>query len=461
MRKSIITFFLAAFLLVSFLAFSKEKADIDEKSIIKYITQLSSDELEGRKSGNPSGYKAEKMIAEMYEELGLDPGGDAGTYFQKFSYPMMQFTSVGAVRMIDDGNKRDYTYGDDYYFYAATSPGHVMAEVVFVGYGISRLDKGLDDYKNLDVEGKILICLKGAPGDDKSVWGRDWTDYSKADLAIKRKALALLVYDPDLQEETLPRFRIWSFNLKKLKKGLIFGTVGKKAVQDIFLGTGKNLLDLKRYIDKDLKAQSFSTGKILELEVNTLIDTTRIASNVIGIIPGVHPQLKDEVVIISGHYDGGGKDPDGIVYNSANDNASGMAVLLEIARVMKANHVRPSRSILFIGWGAEEQGAYGSQYFIENPVVPHEQIAAVFVLDCVGLGAGEFWLFGAGHFTEKFEEIKNNLDPNLLEGFHPRKEAGSDQYFFQQKEIPSFFVHNIHKTPFGHTPQDDVSNLNP
>lgn len=452
---------MTAVLLASFLTFSREKADIDEKSIIKYVTQLSSDELEGRKSGTPSGYKAEKMIAKMYEELGLEPGGDDGNYYQEFTYPMMQFPSVGAVRMIDDGNRRDYTYGDDYYFYAVTSPGHVIAEVVFIGYGISRPDKGLDDYKGMDVEGKILLCLSGAPGNDKSEWGRDWTDYSKADLAVKNKALALLVFDPGLKNETLPRFRIWSFNLKYLKKGLIFSKVGKRIVDDIFRNTGKDLEELKREIDKKLKSSSFSTGKSLELKADTLIDTGRIASNIIGKIPGTHPQLKDEVVIISGHYDGGGTDPDGVIYNGANDNASGMAVLLEIARVMKSNHVRPSRSILFIGWGAEEQGAYGSQYFIENPVVLNEKIAATFVLDCVGLGDGEFWIFGAGHFADKFEEIKKNIDPILLEGFQPREEAGSDQYYFQQKEITSFFVHNIHKTPFGHTPYDDVTNLNP
>jgi hypothetical protein len=191
MRKSIIAFFLAVFFFVSIISLSREKADIDQKRIIQSITQLSSYELGGRKSGIQSGYKAERMIAKMYEELGLEPGGNNGTYFQKFSYPMTQFSSVGALRMINGSNKRDYAYGDDYYFYTVTSSGHVVAEVVFIGYGIVRTDKGWDDYKDLDVEGKILLCLSGAPGNNKSEWGRDWAAYSKADLAIKKKALAL------------------------------------------------------------------------------------------------------------------------------------------------------------------------------------------------------------------------------------------------------------------------------
>lgn len=451
---------LAFCLLLTFSIYSSEEVDIDAQSIKNFAAELSSDRMEGRKSGESSGYEAERSIARIFKTLGLEPGGKNGTYFQEFTYPMMRFLDVGMMRLTDRSSIKNYTYGDDYYFYSVTSSGHARTEVIFVGYGISRPDLGWDDYENLNVDGKILICFKGAPDDDKSKWGRDWTDYSKADLAINKKALALLVFDPEQQEATLPRYRIWSFNLKRLKRGLIFGTVGKKVVRDIFLGTGKNLSNLKQTMDNELKTQSFSTEKVLELEASTLIDTRRQASNVIGKIPGVHPRLKEEVVIISGHYDGGGSDPDGIIYNGANDNASGISVMLEIARIMKAKRVQPSRSILFIGWGAEEQGGFGSQYFIEHPVVSIDKIASAFVLDCVGLGKGEFWLFGADHFVKEFADIKDNINPSLLQGFHPRKEAGSDQYYFQQKEIPSFFVHNIHKTPVGHTPQDVVTNLN-
>lgn len=461
MKKTQLLVLAAVLLIVTPTKGRNDREKIEENKILEYISDLASDEMEGRKSGEPSGRRAEEWLARTFHDLGLEPGGDNGTYFQEFIYPMMRFENMGAVRLVDSERQRDYTYGDDYYFYVVTSPGHVRAEVVFVGYGISRPDLGLDEYQNLDVEGKILLCLSGYPGKEKEKWGRDWTDYAKADQAQKRNALGLLIFDPGQKEEKLPRYRIWSFNLKYQKKGLLFGQVGPRIVADLFESTEKSLGALQQKIADELKPQSFSTGKTLELEVEALIDGQRKAANIIGKITGVHPELKDEVIIVSGHYDGGGTDPDGVIYNGANDNASGIGVLLEIARIMKANQIRPARSILFIGWGAEEQGAYGSKYFIENPLVPLDKITSAFILDCVGLGEGEFWLFGAGHFTPVFDEIKTNIPVNLLEGFHPRKEAGSDQYFFQQKEIPSFFAHNIREISFGHTPEDDVEALNP
>jgi hypothetical protein len=232
-------------------------------------------------------------------------------------------------------------------------------------------------------------------------------------------------------------------------------------IDDIFKSTGLSLESVKDKIDSTLNPCSFHTSKKLELIAETRVDAERQAANVIGKIPGTDPNLKDEVVIISGHYDGGGVDPDGVIYNGANDNASGIGVLLEIARVMMENKVKPLRSILFIGWGAEEQGGYGSKHFVEYPVVPLEKIASVFVLDCVGLGEGKFWLFGAKHFSNLFLQIKKNIPSNLLIGIHPREEAGSDQYFFQQKEVPSFFAHNICDKSFNHTPYDNTEILNP
>jgi len=443
------------------IALPLEKAKIDEQKILKYISQLADDGMEGRKSGERSGQRAEEFIAQKFQELGLKPGGESGTYFQKFTFPMTQTTNPGGLRLVD-GEKtvREYRYGDDYYFFPVSGSGHVRAEVVFIGYGFSRPDKGLDEYKNLDVEGKILLCLSGAPG-GREKWDQDWTDYYKADQAIKHNALGLLIFDPGDNSQNLARYRIWAFDLKRLKKGLLFSRVGKAVIDDVLKPSGQTLNLLKSTIDTTLAPQSFRTGVKMNLWAGIIIDTEMEAANVMGMIPGSDPDLSDEIVIISGHYDGGGKDPDGVIYNGANDNASGIGVLLEIARVMMDNRVRPRRGILFIGWGAEEQGAWGSKHFIDHPPVPLGKIASLFVLDCVGLGKGEFWLFGAGHFVKVYEEIKNHIDPALLEGFQPREEAGSDQYYFQQKEVPSFFAHNIRESSNEHTPQDDVESLNP
>jgi hypothetical protein len=435
---------------------------VDGKRIIDYISHLASTEMEGRKSGVSSGYRAEEWLAREYRKLGLKPAGENGTYFQKFRFPMHHFETTGKLALIDrDDAERVYTYGDDYYFFPVSGGGHIRAEVVFIGYGISSPEKGLDEYESVDVEGKIVLCLSGAPGGDTEKWRPEYYDYTKADAALARGAAGLLLYDPADSGENLPRYRIWSFNLSRYKRGLLFARIGPKVVEELISGSGKRIEQWKAAVDSDMEPRHFATGKRLEIQADVLVDTEREAANVIGMIPGSDPHLKEEVVIISGHLDGGGKDPDGVVYHGANDNASGIGVFLEIARVMVANRAAPRRTMLFIGWGAEEQGGWGSRHFITYPLIPLDRIQSVFVLDVVGRGDGEFYLFGAGHFTDQFEAIKKEIDPDLLIGFKAREDAGSDQYYFQQKEIPSYFAHNIREDSISHTPEDRTDALDP
>jgi hypothetical protein len=449
------------FLSVTVLATMDPRTKIEEKNIISFVSQLAADPMEGRRSGEPSGRRAEEYIAGKFQEFGLKPAGDDGTYFQRFRFPMKTFTTPGELKLLRDGGPdKSYNYGDDYYSFPVSSGGQVRAEVVFVGYGISRPDLGFDEYAGIETAGKVLVASSGAPAGDRAKWGRDWTDYAKADQAIKHDALGLLIFDPDQKELKLPRFRIWSFNIASLKRGLVFVKVGRRVTEDLFEHLPMTPEMALNKINGNIQPQSFATGCRVELSAETMIDSEREAANVIGKIEGSDPALRNELVLISGHYDGGGMDPDGVIYSGANDNASGIGVLLEIARVMKANNVRPARSLLFIGWGAEEQGAYGSQYFVNNSTVPLGKIASAFIMDCVGLGEGKFWLFGAGHFSKPYEDIKAHLDRTLWEPFQPRAEAGSDQYYFQQKEVVSFFTHNIRGDSFEHTPQDDVETLN-
>ncbi len=440
----------------------EELYKVDGQSIIDFISRLASDGMAGRKSGMPSGDQAEEWLAQEYRKLGLKPAGENGTYFQKFRFPMHHFESLGKLDLIDSGNpEKAYTYGDDYYFFPVSGGGHIRAEVVFIGYGISSPEKGLDEYEAVDVEGKIVLCFSGAPGGDTEKWRPEYYDYNKAEAALAHGAAGLLVYDPQDSIKALPRMRVWSFNLSRYKKGLLFAKIGHKVVEDVMSGSGKTIEEWITAVNKSMNPLHFATEHRLEIKADVLVDSEREAANVIGMIPGSDPELKEEVVIISGHLDGGGKDPDGVIYNGANDNASGIGVFLEIARVMAANIATPRRTILFIGWGAEEQGGWGSQYFLANSMFPLDRIKSVFVLDVVGRGDGEFYLFGAGHFTDQYEALKKKIDPGLLDGFKPREDAGSDQYYFQQKEIPSYFAHNIREDSISHTPEDDTDVLDP
>jgi len=449
-------------LITILLAGMKARVPVDEKKILGFISQLESRAMEGRKSGESSGRNAELLIAHLFNQVGLKPGGNSGTYFQEFTFPMMRFESVGILRRLRNAHleEMEYSFGDDYFFAPVSSPGHVRAEVVFIGYGLSRPDLGWDDYDGIDTSGKILLSLSGLPPGDPSKWGRDGSDYIKADQASKHNALGLLIFDPDVKESKLPRYRVWSFHPSTLKRGLILARVGRRVVDGLLGSTQANIELIKSEIDGSQRPKPFMTGNQIELKAEIMMDSEREAANVIGRIEGCDPSLKDEVVIISGHYDGGGKDPDGVIYNGANDNASGVGVMLEIARAMIESRIRSRRTILFIAWGAEEQGGYGSKYFLDHPPLALEKIVSAFILDCVGHGEGKFWLFGAEHFSEAFKRLREHVDADLISEFRPRAEGGSDQYFFQEKGVISFFVHNVQETALGHTPQDDLAHLN-
>ena len=166
----------------------------------------------------------------------------------------------------------------------------------------------------------------------------------------------------------------------------------------------------------------------MEWEARVSFDQKRVGHNVLGRLPGVDPGLRQEVVIVGAHYDGGGVDPDGTVYPGAEDNASGTATLLALADALKG--FQPKRTILFAAWGAEEQGAWGSRAFVEsNPSL--DRIAATITLDNVGVGDGRFRVYGARNFPDEYRPIAESMDAALATSFTPRGAGGSDGYTFQ------------------------------
>ena len=420
--------FLLCYLLCSGLIWSQEKKYGEQA--LSYVKILASDEFQGRKTGTEGGKKAEEYVAQKFREFGLQAWNDS--YYQEFEFPCHNFIPGCRLDLIVTSTRsKTFAYNVDYYFYQGSGNVDVTAEVVFVGYGIHAPEKGYDDYENVDIKGKIALAMHGTPPAHKEKFaGIDAFFVTKATNARKLGAAALLLYnDPD-RLVLFPTYKVWSVPVARYFADFVIGNINHTVFNEIFAGTGEFAVDLKDKLDLSGQAFSFPTSKIVYLKSTATYDAHTKGANILGFIPGIDPNLKDELVSFGAHLDGGGLDPDGAIFNGAEDNASGTAVVMEIAERLMKENFRPLRTVLFAGWGAEEQGLHGSRFFVSNPLLPLNQNVLNLCVDNVGWGEGEFKLFGATNFPELYSIVKKGIDPDLLNCFVPHGLGGSDAFAF-------------------------------
>ncbi|MCI0495392.1 M28 family peptidase, partial [candidate division KSB1 bacterium] len=368
-RKMILA--LAVVLGLSVLAFGQER--FNGKQAAGYIEHLCKPEFEGRKTGLPGARKAADWIGSQFKAWGLLPGGDNGTFIQE--YPMLVTHQKKTAQLkLNNGMFGPITYQDenDFHLYFNSGSGKVKAEVIFVGFGISEPQKGWDDYLGVDVTGKIALIYRGTPAD-----GQDWSAENERDYkmqrATKHGAAGLIIFERDWA------IRGGTIHEEGYNPHLPTLGISKKVARDIFQGTYRNLDHTIRDLAK--LPQSFATGKTISIEALVEKIEPGIGENVISILQGNDPVLKDEFIVIGAHMDHNGISPDGHAYVGADDNASGTAVIMELARVVASRKNELKRSVVFIGFGGEEQGLRGSKYFSEHPTIPAEKICLMFNFD--------------------------------------------------------------------------------
>ncbi|HEX2458477.1 MAG TPA: M28 family peptidase, partial [Vicinamibacterales bacterium] len=317
------------------------------------------------------------------------------------------------------------------------------------GYGLDV--DARRDYARLNVKDRIVLAFEGAPtGLDLQPAER--STFTKARTARERGARGLLLVQAAL-EAPLPRDRIWVLRPENLLEGFMLGRVSSGVAGEL---AGMDPAALRRRADDPGAAGAMRAAEIA-WRVSVVFDPARAGANVLGRLIGRDAALRDQVVIVGAHYDGGGVDPDGTVYPGAEDNASGISIVLALARTLAAAP-RSARTIVLAGWGAEEQGAWGSRHYVDS----HPQlgrIAATFTLDNAGMGDGGFRLYGATNFPEEWAVIRPTIPPALRASFDPRGAGGSDGWTFQIRGIPSFFAHAAAPQPYVHTPGDTPSTL--
>jgi len=435
---------------------------IKPENVETHVRFLSSDLLEGRGTGQRGGDIAAEYIAAQFALYGLKPAGDKGTYMQKV--PMVGITPAGDTRFAfipPTGQPKDLKLLDEYVAYDQTQQpaSDIDAEIVYVGYGIVAPEYNWDDYKGVDVKGKVLLMLVNQPTDDPKLfhgkaltyYGR-WT-YKYEEAARKGAAGAILIHKTDMASYGWEVVRNSNSGEKSYLK--LDGTPKLKAAAWIQLDIARNLVNAAgQNLEKlmsDARSRDFKPlplGVRLQAHMASKIRPFE-SNNVIGVLPGADKNLKDEGVMYSAHYDHLGIRPDmpgDNIYNGAMDNGTGCGILLEIARAYSLSQQKPRRSVYFASVTAEEQGLLGSEYLGKHPPIAAGKIQLDLNYDDVKpLGAPEEVETAGAERTSFFpvvqalaEEFRFKIRPDA------RPEAGhyyrSDHFSLARVGIPAFSI---------------------
>ena len=413
----------------------------DGAKAYEHVRYLASDDLKGRKSATPEFAKAAEYVAARMKEYGLQPGGEKGSWFQEVIFKNWSNYDQPVRLEIVSPQRRVYFPGRsrDFAPVFGTGSGLVRGEMAFAGYGILSKKPAWNDYDGLEVKGRILIILPDSPPDFEEAASKEWTLEKKANLAAEKGAVGMIEMDLiDARQPPDPKARRrTSRNLKagECPKGFVVMQAGRDFLDDLFYSARKSWRDAVSRILRLKKPHSFLFEAAVEMEVH-LVQEERKAVNVIGLLPGRDPKLKDEYILMGGHLDHLGIGLNGFIYNGADDNATSAATILETARVLIASGFRPARSVLFCSWAGEEMGLIGSRYYVDHPLFPLEKTVVYLNIDMVGMGDSDLLIGGMWEYGRFYDIVKAGLDPETLNKLKPRVNyRGSDHSAFWAKGI--------------------------
>ena len=460
---------LAAAVLLTAAARSVQPAD--PTRYLNDVKALASPEMEGRGAGTRGLMRAQHLIEKRYNELHLDPAGVNG-----YTQP---FTVITGARLKSDNycsvqsaeSRRDLKIGQDFVPFSFSSSGQVSASVVFAGYGATADEFHYDDYAGIDVKDKIVVVLRYEPsGFAEKSGNHGLTQHSqliaKAINARNHGAKAIVIVNGKLgdgEEDLLTRFGSVS---GPENVGIITAQV-KNEIADGWVQTGgKSLKDLQDQINSSTKPASFALPDTLHLSLHIDIETARATvNNVMAWLPG----QTDEYVIIGAHYDHLGRgnfdslapSQIGQIHPGADDNASGTAGVLELARLLAPQRGQLKRSILFMNFAGEELGLLGSAEWVKEPTRPLAKAVAMINMDMIGRIRDDKVYIGGVGTGSTFKTVLEQAQKDAP--FKIESSAGgyssSDHTSFVSKKIPVlFFFSGLHSDY--HKPSDTADKIN-
>lgn len=380
---------------------SKILSSPSQKDLYTWLSYFTSDELGGRMTGSKEYDVASQYAANLFQEWGLKPVGDNGTYFQSFPHPYTSIKEGGGVTIYlpvgEDWIAKTLDFPDNYVPGGDSDAGDLKdKDLVYVGFGITAPDMGYDDYEGIDVKGKIVVCDGGSPytGNDIEMQ-KKWLDYRYLTHKLKNAkahgALGMLFVS------------ITASVSAEHVDGFVYANISEAVATDLFSGTGKNRKEIRNEIRKSQKPESFALGKKADLKAVTEYHPNAKTRNVVGLIEGSDPTLSTEVIIAGAHLDHIGRMP--VTMPGALDNGSGSVIMMSAAKALGTSGFKPKRSILFILYSGEETGLNGSKYFINHPLVPKDKIKVVFNIDMLGTGYGLM-----AHSVPRFSSLLNRVE---------------------------------------------------
>ena len=432
------------------------------------VKYLSSDQLKGRGDGSPELDQAADYIAEQFRKAGLEPVG--GGYFQPFGAVVGADLGTQNSLVLLGSPDRSYRLNQDFIPLTFSDSGDQTAPLAFVGYGITAPEYQYDDYAGIDVHGKAVIVLRHEPQEDdaNSVFrGKETTRHaalvSKAINARNHGAVAMLLVNDPLNHSD---DRLVSFGgiQGPTDLGLQVVHVKREVVEKWMDQISRSLRELQKTIDRDLSHQSFLLPSDLQVKMVTDVRHRQAAlKNVVGYLPGSDPALRNQVIVLGAHYDhlGLGEYDSlapgqvGQIHHGADDNASGTAGLMELARLFAGDEHQVRRSLLFIAFAGEELGLLGSAHYVEDPLLPLDRTIAMLNLDMIGrVNKNKLYVGGVGTspgFRPLLEEENDGAGFQL--DFSDSGYGASDYMSFNRKQVPVlFFFSGLH--PDYHKPSD-------
>ncbi|MGH9426255.1 MAG: M28 family peptidase, partial [Terriglobia bacterium] len=465
------TFLLASAWLTVAVIRSKRSDNGNSRSVIssselsRHIQYLASDELAGRLAGTAGAEKAAAYIARQFEKHGLVPAAGKTSSLQPFTF--VSGIELGTTnRLTVSAEPLELT--KDFMPTSFSLTGDFQGTAIFAGHGISAPALKYDDYQDIDVTDRFVFVLRYGPegNNPHGQFHRQHALRYKAMTAREKGARGIVYIDDEEQfsKSTLSKLR---YDAEFADSGIAALAVSLPKGRELFSRNGLDLDALKKEIAATKKPVTRDLQQIQLTFHCELRKVTPTTANVVGILEGNDPVLRNEAIVIGAHYDHIGLGELGSlaegrghqIHNGADDNASGTAGVLELARVLASQRATLKRSLVFAAFSAEEEGLMGSKQYLSTPAFPLENTVAMINMDMIGRLKDDHLIVGGSGTSPQWKEMLARLKPaNLDLKFQDDGYGPSDHASFYAKDIPVlFFFTGVHQDY--HRPSDDADKI--
>jgi hypothetical protein len=421
---------------------------------------LASDGFKGRLQGSMEYEMAARYVANQFKQAGLKPvGHESFLHFFDVEHNSIDYAQISIVNS-DSSILKEIALGTDFVCRGFSGGGNIIAPVVFAGYGISN--ENYDDYEDIDVTGKIVMVFKPTPPwkNSSGSWG-DVSPRAKARIALEKGAVAILLVTPPNEPDARELIGSVACGEPPHMENFPMVQITKTVANELLKKYMYNIESLYSRIKESKKPFSYPAQSYLHIDISTSYNPKAPTPNVVALWEGSHRRRKREFIVVGAHLDHVGSQAGWLTFPGANDNASGVASIVEMARSLKNGDVKTDRSILFVVFSAEESGMLGSKHFVDNSPVGLDKMVAMLNFDCVA--QGDSIAIGGKHSFPMIWDMAKKLDEKHTQLLSGRTfgGGGADAEAFYRKGIPTLYFNTSGGYKYLHLPTDRTETLNP